>query len=177
MGWVFCTQDPGPAHVCLPPACTYVFPALGSRWHCACTDLYRLVWLTECTCVYTFCMCTVYIAYVYIGVYYVYRHVATYPDFPCALQRIYDRVAAVTWWRCSRVPQQDGCAEISLTPFSFECTWLRKAIGSEFPLCTREGSRQALADDIALNSRGSDKGQEAGGHLILMSKTRQGSLT
>lgn len=77
--------------MCLPPVwhnCVSS-PELPSA-HYACTD-YRLVWLNECTCVYIFYICTVYIysVYVYIGVYYVYRHVATYPNSPCFKENLW----------------------------------------------------------------------------------------
>lgn len=115
--------------MCLPPAwhnCVSS-PELPSA-HCACTD-YRLVWLNECTCVYIFYICTVYIysVYVYIGVYYVYRHVATYPNSPYVLKRIYVRVTKENWGGYSKILQQDGFATI-LTPFSFGCIWLKKAM-------------------------------------------------
>lgn len=126
--------------MCLPAWHSMSSPELPSA-HCACTD-YRLVWLNECTCVYIFYICTVYIysVYVYIGVYYVYRHVATYPNSPCFKENLW-WITKVNWCGYSKIPQQDVFAKI-LTLFSFGCVWLRKAMKSKCSLCTRESSRQ-----------------------------------
>lgn len=114
--------------------------------------------------------------YVYIDVYYVYRHVALYPKFPYVLKRVYDRVAKVNLCGCSKVPQQDGFA--ILTPISLGCAWLGKATEAEPPLCARAGAGQQRPgqEDVAVYSPGSDRGQKARGPLILMSKTGWGSL-
>lgn len=106
--------------MCLPARHSMSSPELPSA-HCACTD-YWLVWLNECTCVYIFYICTVYIysVYVYIGVYYVYRHVATYPNSPCFKENLW-WVSKVNWCGYSKIPQQDGSAKILTLIFLWVC--------------------------------------------------------
>lgn len=101
-----------------------------------------------------------------------------YPKFPYVLKRVYDRVAKVNGCGCSKVPQQDGFADI-LTPFSFGWAWLEKAMKTESPLCTREDSRQKRSwqEDTAVYSLGSGKGQKGRRPFMLMSRTRWGPLT
>lgn len=91
-------------------------------------QIYRLVWLNECTCVYIFYICTVYI--VCVRVYRCILCIQTCSHIfqtPYVLKRIYDRVAKANWYGCSKVPQQDRFAEIFLTPFSFVWDWLGKS--------------------------------------------------
>lgn len=110
-----------PPYMCLmPAACLSIQPWVPSEalslYRC-----YRLCdWLSVCVSI--FYKCTVYIAYVYIGVYYVYRHVAMYPE------SLRLRVTKVKWCGGSTVPQQEHL--LSWIPFSLGWAWPRPSVSA-----------------------------------------------